>query len=380
MSEIISNSTIYELVLVGIFLVALLIQALYYLGIFLKISTHKSKFEPGGQKQPGVSIVICARNEEENLECFLPSILEQKYPSFEVVVVNDCSSDNSDMVLDRLSRKYPHLRVTTIKEDEKFTHNKKLALTVGIKAAKNDWVLLTDADCMAESDQWLASMASNFDGGKEVVLGYGGYIAEKGFLNKLIRFDALFIAMHYLGFALIGKPYMGVGRNLAYRRDLFFRNKGFASHSFMDSGDDDLFVNEVATGANTAVEFRHESHTRSVARKTFGQWVAQKRRHITTGKRYRASSKWWLAGEVVSRFAFFASAIALIALLFYPFVISGMVLARWAMQLSIIKAVMNRLNERKILLISLLYDLWSLFFYGALVLLNSFSVKRSRWR
>jgi glycosyltransferase involved in cell wall biosynthesis len=379
-SEIISNSTTYELVLVGIFLMAFLIQALYYLGFFLKVATHKNAVNPDGQEHPGVTIVICARNEEENLECFLPSILEQKYPNYEVVVVNDCSSDNSDMVLDRLSRKYPHLRVSTIKEDEKFTHNKKLALTVGIKAAKNDWVLLTDADCRAESDQWLASMASNFDGGKEIVLGYGGYIVEKGFLNKLIRFDTMFIAMHYLGFALVGKPYMGVGRNLAYRRDLFFRNKGFASHSFMDSGDDDLFVNEVATGANTAVEFRHESHTRSVPRKTFGQWVAQKRRHITTGNRYRASTKWWLAGEVASRFAFFASAIALIALLYYPFVISGIVLARWALQLSIIKAVMNRLNERKILLISLLYDLWSLFFYGTLLLLNSLSVKRSRWR
>lgn len=378
--EIISNSTIYELVLASVLIVSLLIQLYYYLGIYLKVALSKKNEDINTGTPPPLSVVICARDEQENLENFLPLILAQDYPDFEVVVVNDCSSDDSEVTLDKMLKKYPKLRVTTIKEDEKFSHNKKLALTVGIKAAKNEWLVLTDADCRPDSNKWLTSMASNFSDETEVVLGYGGFFEEKGFLNKLIRFDSLFIAMQYLGFALKGKPYMGVGRNLAYRKSLFFKNKGFASHALLNSGDDDLFVNEVACRTNTKTEFRSDAHTRTIPRKSFDRWVTQKRRHITTGKRYRLSSKIMLGGEVVSRFLFFGSAIALIALLYFQWVVVGIIIGRWIIQLSIIKGVMNRLNERKILLLSLMYDFYSIFFYGTIALLNSINPSKPKWR
>ncbi|MHC1705609.1 MAG: glycosyltransferase [Tenuifilaceae bacterium] len=380
MKEIISNSTIYELVLVSVLIVSLLIQLFYYLGIYLKVAIYNKKDSQNDNQLVPISVVICARDEEENLENFLPYVLEQDYPNYEVIVVNDCSSDNSDITLDRMMKKYSNLKVTTIKEDEKFSHNKKLALTVGIKAAKNDWVLLTDADCRPDDNKWLASMASNFYDNVEIVLGYGGFFEERSFLNKLIRFDALFIAMQYLGLARVGKPYMGVGRNLAYRKSLFFKNKGFASHAHINSGDDDLFINEVAKSYNTKVEFRHDAHTRTIPRKKFSSWVTQKRRHISTGMKYKLSSKLFLGGEIISRIIFYASAIALIALLYYPWVIVGVVGGRWIIQLSIIKGVMNRLNERKILLLSLLYDFFSIFFYSTLAILNILNPSKPRWR
>ncbi len=378
--EIISNSTVYELALVSVLIIALLVQLFYYLGIYLKVAINKKpKSYTFAEKVP-VSVIICARDEQENLEKFLPQILEQDYPNFEVIVVNDCSSDDSQYVLDRLIAKYPKLRVTTIKEDEKFSHSKKLALTVGIKAAKNEWLILTDADCKPEGKDWISSIAVNFAGDTEVVLGYGGFFSEKGFLNKLIRFDGLFIAMQYLGFALAGMPYMGVGRNLAYKKDAFFRNKGFASHAHIYSGDDDLFINEVANKSNTKVELERTSFTRTLAKGTYKKWEYQKRRHITTAHKYKLSTKIILIGEVLSRIIFYGTSIALIAILYYPWVIAGTILVRWIIQMSIIKGVMNRLSERKLLLLSPLYDFYSLFFYSKIWLLNLINPRKSTWR
>ncbi len=382
MEEIIRNSKPYELIIAGILLVSLFIQLYYYLGIYLRVALFKKTNDNPSinTEKPPVSIVICARNEEENLKHFLPKVLEQKYPNYEVIVVNDCSADNSDIVLENFQKQYPHLKVTTIKEDEKFSHTKKLALTVGIKGAKNEWLLLTDADCFPQSDLWLATMAENFKGSTEVVLGYGGYLSERGLLNKLIRFDTMLIAMNYFGFNLIGKPYMGVGRNLAYKRSLFFRNRGFASHSQLDSGDDDLFIREVANKTNTVVEFRHEAHTLSVPRKTLSNWIRQKRRHTSTSKYYNSSIKLLLGLEPFSRLLFFLSAIALIALLYFPYVVGSVLIVRMIVKLSIIKAVMKKLNEKKILLTSLLWDFYSLYFYSKLLLVNSVTSKKTKWR
>ena len=157
-----------------------------------------------------------------------------------------------------------NLRISTVNKDPKFTHNKKFAQFIGIKAAKNEILLFTDADCQPESDKWLGAMTSHFHEKTDFVLGYGGYINKKGLLNKYIRYDCLSIAMQYLGMAIRGIPYMGVGRNLAYRRSLFFANNGYGAHNHLISGDDDLFVNSNATKTNTTVEFRQETHTRSV--------------------------------------------------------------------------------------------------------------------
>lgn len=380
MKEIFSNSTVYELVLASVLLVALLIQLYYYLGIYIRVALLKKNKKENSSFSTPISVVICARNEENNIENFLPTILEQDYPNFEVVVVNDCSSDNSEFVLERLQKKYSNLRVTTIKEDEKFTHTKKLALTVGIKAAKNEWLVLTDADCIPTSKDWLSTIASNFSDNTEIVLGYGGFFAEKGFLNKLIRFDALFIAMQYLGFALARMPYMGVGRNLAYKKDIFFKNKGFASHSHLDSGDDDLFINEVANRYNTNVELRSIAQTKTKAKATYGHWVFQKRRHISTSHKYKFFTKLMLGGEIASRVLFFGAAIALIAMLYYPWVVAGVILFRWIVQLSILNGVMNRLSEKKLLLLSFFYDIYSLFFYFRLFLLNIIYPRQTTWR
>ena len=271
--------------------------------------------EPINQPSFGepVSIIICAKNEAENLRNFLPSILEQEYPEFEVVVVNDASEDDSDMVLAQLKAQYPQLYYTTIPKDRKFSHGKKLALTLGVKAARFEYLLMTDADCQPAGKQWLSSMAQGFAGsGKEIVLGFGAYQKRKGFVNKLIRYDAFFTAIQYFGFALSGKPYMGVGRNLAYTKNLFTENNGLKRHAHILSGDDDLFIQQVASKKNCSVVTSHNSHTVSLPSCSFKDWKHQKSRHLTTSKLYKPAIKIELALEPLSRQIFLFSSVFLI--------------------------------------------------------------------
>ncbi len=359
---------------------SLLIQLYFYIFYYSRILFSRKKSGKKQIKEP-VSVIICARNEKENLEKYLRTILTQDYPDYEVIVVNDCSEDESEFVLERMQKKYKHLKVTTIKQDEKFYHTKKLALTIGIKAAKNDLLLLTDADCAAYSNKWIEKMQENFTKKTDIVLGYGGYIKENKLINNIIRFDTLFIALQYLTFALAKKTYMGVGRNLAYRKSLFFKNKGFASHNHIESGDDDLFINEVANKTNTRIEISPESITRSQAEPTFTAWFKQKKRHTTTGKLYNFRTKWRLFCENTSRVSFYI--LFILSLIWfkdlYIYILSAFAF-RMTIQMIVYKITMKRFNERNLLVPSLLYDIFIPYLNFSFILANSFTTKRNKWK
>jgi glycosyltransferase involved in cell wall biosynthesis len=371
------TSTIEELILWSLLLLTFITQTIYYLLVYSKVLSRKAKNV--APTQPSVSVIICARNESENLSAHLPIILEQEYPNYEVIVVNDCSSDDSEDVLKHFSGLYPHLRSTLIKEDEKFTHGKKLAMTVGIKAAKNEWLLFTDADCIPENRQWIATMASHFTDKNQIVLGYGGYKARKSFLNKLIRFDTFFIALQYLGFAKCRMPYMGVGRNLAYRKSLFVRNRGFASHSHIASGDDDLFINEAANGSMTDVEYSINAHTRSNPKTTYAAWKAQKKRHLSTAKYYKSAHKYLLLFEPLSRILFFILTIVVAVITPFYYVAVGLFLIRLILQQVIFSRALKIFNEKNLLPLSSLFDLLLPFINLNLYTLNLFT-KKTKWK
>ncbi|MFO7369193.1 MAG: glycosyltransferase [Bacteroidales bacterium] len=376
LSELIADKQWFIILLVFVF--SFVIQLVYYLGIFSRFVFHKKKQEDAPSEP--VSVIICARNEAENLDKFLPAILTQDYPEFEVVVVNDCSSDDTEDVLEKYMKQYPNLRTSVIKEDKKFSHGKKLAVTIGIKASKFERLLFTDGDCQPESNQWLKLMSGHFSDKTSIVLGYGGYFPLPGILNKYIRYDTLMIALQYFSMALCRVPYMGVGRNLAYKKSLFYSGKGFSGHFHLASGDDDLFVNENATGTNTAIEYAHESHTRTAPKDSFEKWSYQKKRHFSTNTLYKGSHKFLLALEPFSRLIFYAG---LIALLFSPvhriwvLLVFGL---RMIIQIFVIKKTMIRLNEKNLLLISLLFDLLSLFINFGLLLSSRIRPSNFQWK
>jgi len=355
---------------------ALLVQLFWYGFFYLSVFPRKPRSRA---KKPPLSVIICARNEEKNLRKNIPKILDQVYPEFEVVVVDDCSEDKTEFVLREFAAQDPRFRYTRIHKDQKFTHGKKLALSVGIKSARHEHLVLTDADCSPASKHWLIGMARHFSEGAEVVLGYGGFVNRKSLLNNLIRFDAMFIALQYMTMARRGIPYMGTGRNLAYVKSLFFANKGFSSHSHLASGDDDLFISQVATRRNTAVEYSPETHTRSEAKRSFRDWIRQKRRHLTTSTLYPIPVILLLGTEPLSRVAFYLSFLAL--MIFYPFFwpVLAVFALRLVIQIVTYYYASKHFNEKQLLLTSPFYDFLLPYLYLILTLANIVKPQPQRW-
>ena len=379
--EVINQFNDFACITLAIFALVTVIQLAYYLFVYLRVVWQKEKPEaPQANGTPSVSVIICARNEEENLLLNLPTILEQDYPSFEVIVVNDCSEDNTELVLAEFKQKYPQLRSTIIKKDGLFFNGKKFAATMGVKAAQHEWMLFTDADCRPESPQWIASMSRYFVDGKAIVLGYGGYLTQKGYLNKWIRYDTCFAALKYFGFAKIGKAYMGVGRNLAYRQSLFFANNGFAEHAHILSGDDNLLVNRAATKQNVAVTCAATAQTRAIPKKTFTEWIRQKRRYVTTSKYYRKSQIFWLLLEPFSRVLMWASFVVLMFFSpFWEYVLATFV-ARMILFIAVMNVAVKRFNEHGILKHAIWFDFVMPFVYLYVYLLNKVSSKHHQWK
>jgi biofilm PGA synthesis N-glycosyltransferase PgaC len=327
-----------------LFLLVFIVQLYYLISNHKSLSAYVVDDELPEVKIP-ISVIISARNESKNLSEYLPAILQQDYPDFEVVVVNDCSFDNSDEVLEALKDTYPQLKIVTITEHARFKTGKKFALTLGIKAAKNEHLLFTDADCMPSSNNWITRMAAHFNKDNvQLVLGYSPYYKTGNFLNSLIRFETLKTAINYLSAALNGDPYMGIGRNMAYTKTLFFSNKGFASHMHVLSGDDDLFVNQNGKAANTEIEIHPETFMYTHAKTNFAALYRQKKRHMGVGKLYRNSHRRMLSFDAISGLLFYASFICCLAVYFEPALALGLFVFRWILQILIYHKTFKKLN------------------------------------
>lgn len=304
------------LIAFGVLFLLLLIQLYYILFVYTKLARYKVKSNQEDDNLPPASIIICASNEESNLKKFLNTILLQDYPQFEVIVVDDHSTDDSKWLLQNYKEKYPNLHIVEIKEHIRLKHSKKFALTLGIKAAKYEHLVLTDADCEPASSRWLYEMVKAYKPETEIVLGYSPYFKHKGFLNKLIRFETTHTAMSYLSYALRHNTYMGVGRNLSYLKTLFFKGKGFNAHMHIKSGDDDLFVNQNATSRNVNIALHKDAHVYSIPKMTWKEYNKQKARHATASIAYQRKHQFMLAIQLTSAVLFYIT--VLVTLIFFP--------------------------------------------------------------
>lgn len=272
---------------------------------------QKASVSPTGE-QPPVSVLICSRNEENNLRQLLPLVLNQQYPKFEVVVVDDRSDDGTYDYLLELSGKDSRIRVVRVNNVPEHVNSKKYALTLGIKAAAYDWLLLTDADCRPVSDRWIQAMSLHMIDGTQFVLGCSPYDHRPGILNRFIRFETLYTAIQYVGFAGNKLPFMGVGRNLAYRKSFFLNNKGFNGLLKLTGGDDDLWVNRHARWRNTRVCTGTECRVLSQPKTTWHEFLLQKKRHLMAGKYYRRKDKVMLGALTASHLTVWAGGILLL--------------------------------------------------------------------
>lgn len=329
-----------------IFCGAAFFQLFYFLFFYLRLANYKPKTVQVTQYPP-VSIIICARNEDTNLKKNLPKILAQDYPAFEVIVVDDNSEDGTTEYLFFLSQKEPRLKRTKTGNSNRMMAGKKFPLTLGLKAAANELVLLTDADCYPASNQWLKTMVSGYAGGKEIVLGYGAYEKQPGALNRRIRYETVLTAINYLSFALARLPYMGVGRNLSYNKTLFFNTNGFFDHRHIPSGDDDLFINKVATKRNTEIVITPDAFTYSEPKETRDEWIEQKTRHLSTAKFYRFKHKFWLGLQPISHILFWITSVYLLCILFaYWYIVAATFVLRWILLRYTFTQAMNKLDEK----------------------------------
>ena len=347
---------IWELCLLGVLLLAFVYEVYFYARYMWvrheKVTGDGLQVTDG--EKPGVSVVVCARNEGYNLKPYIQSLLTQDYPLYEVIIVNDGSEDNTQAVIDEYAALDKRVKTTFVPIGARVRSTKKLGLTLAAKAAQYDYLLLTDADCRPESIHWISSMMEGFGCGEgakdekiEVVLGYGAYFWENSMLNEIIQYDTLFNGVHYLGAAATGKPYMGVGRNLAYRKETFFAHGGFSELMTEGAGDDDLFVNKVATKRNTAVVCTPESITWSVPKHTWKSWLQQKRRHLSVSGAYNARSKGHLMREPFARGMFYLLFIVLM-IFGSPLVMSAafvLFLLRMLLQVSMLDVSARRLGQ-----------------------------------
>ena len=355
-------STTAQLILILLFSVTTVLL-FYYLFFFARLAFFKKKTGTVSSALPPLSTIICAKNEQYNLEKNMPQLLQQQYnaPS-ELLLVNDNSEDDTRHVMQWMARDHEQLRLINIDRKNKESIGKKYPLSIGILEAKHEHLLLTDADCLPVSHHWAAKMAGAYEPGIDIVLGYGPYEKHPGFLNKVIRFETFHSALQYLSYALAGHPYMGVGRNLSYKKNLFLQHKGFASISHIPGGDDDLFISKAANRSNTAIMIDADAHTMSVPQKTWAAWKRQKTRHYSTSKYYKLKHKFLLGLYSLSQFLFYPLLIA--AAMVYSWPIALAVLAiKSVVQYLVFSGAMKKLNEKDLVNWIFLMDLWMVVYY-----------------
>lgn len=337
-----SSFSYSEWIIIGALLFFFLIQLFFYLVLYRKPYSYelkRDKKELADENCPSVSIIIASKNESEDLKKNLPFILNQDYPNFEVIVINSGSTDETDMILNSFNQQYSHLYHTFIPAEAEDVNVKKLALTLGVKAAKNDILIFTEAYCKPVSNQWLKEFAREFDKGYEIVLGFCRLrIDKKVGMRTFIIYDNLIHYLKHLSMAIFRKPFMGIGRNLAYKKELFFREKGYSSVLNIEGGEDDLFINKIANKKNTSVVVSPESMTETDIISRFSIWRAFKSKYLYTKQFYKGFASRVFFWETFSKYMFY---ILLIAAIAFGLISSNLVLVGFSALLFIVRYIIQ---------------------------------------
>lgn len=239
-----------------------------------------------GSPKEGVSIVVACHDNAYELEHNLPALLEQQYPCFEVIVVDESSTDDTDEVLKQLKSRYPNLYTTFIPESSHYLSRRKLALTVGVKAAKYEWIVFADATNKPIDDQWLATFASQCCKGKDIVMGYANYNDEA---KAYYRFRQLVVATRNLRRAQRSVAYASGGNTIAIRRSVFMGANGFLKDLTYLRGEYDFLVNEYANADNVGVAIGTKMEKGAPSKRS---WINDNLFYMETRRHLSRSTKW----------------------------------------------------------------------------------------
>ncbi|MGC4021537.1 MAG: glycosyltransferase [Cyclobacteriaceae bacterium] len=362
-----------------LFIICCAILGIQIIYLLLFLFAFRKQDSIQSMDRPGISVIVCAHDEEDNLRQLVPLLLSQTYPQFEVIVVEDRCNDGTYDYLLQATKVHSQLKMVRVTHKPEHINGKKFALTLGIKAAQYDWVLLTDADCRPVSNLWIESVAQNIGAQSEIVIGFSPYAKENSLLNAFIRFESFLAGIQFIGLALLGKPYMGVGRNLAYNKKLFLDNKGFNSHLSITGGDDDLFVNQHATAKNVSVNISKESVVMSKPKSAWKEFFQQKLRHLSVGKRYKFSDKLILGLFSLSWVFSWIIVVPVAPFLLWWKIIMGFFLLRWILLATVMSILPKKLGDSfeawKIPLLDFMFA-----FYYLVIGAKALVVKKVKWK
>lgn len=382
-SNILTNTN--TLILLIILVVSFILLSLHYGLIYLRVGRYKNAQTPlsdtiADAKLPSVSVVLTAHNQAVYLKESLVLLLEQDYPNYEVVVVDYTSRDDTQFVLKVCSENYKNLKVISFKEDVNMFSGKKYPLSIGIKSAKNDIILLTEPDCAPKTFTWIRSMVMGYMHGADIVIGYCGVKQEVGLLNGMMQYDNLCAAASCLGYAMMGNPYTATGRNLSYRRNFFFDRGAFIRHYSEPEGADDMFVNQNANRRNTALMLAPESFVSTDPKPTYRQWRLQRKNVYATKKYYQWDLKLMLSLHPLAVLLFYLSIVLLLVLHTFPWeILAGVVALSWIWQIVCFSQLSKRFEVKMVHFFSPFYELYFLF-ANTILYTTTLHKKIKRWK
>lgn len=373
----------YQFDTIGIFfaislVILVLFQIIYYVLVYSRTAFYKTE-KNENQKYPSVSVVICAKDDAYNLEKRLPIILEQEYPNFEVVVVNNASKDETEYVLRVLKEIYPNLNVVNLYENVNKFLGKKYPLSLGIKSAKNEIILLTESDTMPSSYHWISEMVKGFTGKKQIVLGFTNFEIKSNFLNTLIQYENQTSAMNYLGHAMLQNPYLGIGRNLAYTREIFFKEGGFISQYNIPVGEDELFINKLANSKNTSVVITKDSINISAPKERMYEWILQKKTHYRSLAHFKFKDK--IVTSLIPMSTFFLYALVIVSVIFkfpWEYIVMGLLL-KYIIQIIFYYRSSKKLGTKQVAFLAPIYEIIFLTF-NTIIRLSTLFTKKDQWK
>ena len=356
----------------------LLIQLVFFL--YYSTGLIRIRRSSSSEELDGVSVIVAAKNECKNLSVLIPRIFDQDYPNKELIIVNDQSVDGTYDLLLEMKAMYLDLKIVNVESTPDHISRKKYAITLGVKAAKYDQLLFTDADCIPTSNQWISQFASKYGSSKsDIIVGFSPYRKKKGLLNLLIRFETMLTGLQYMGKAGNGRSYMGVGRNLAYRKSFFLENNGFGRLSSLVSGDDDLFVNAHSTKSNTNAVLNSEAVTYSIPKNNLKEYIQQKKRHYSVGKYYKFIDKFFLGLFTITRYAFWIFLVAGLYLTNNYYLLTS-VFVGWALIYSLSLGILSKKSGTQFpVFLTAILDLFFNIFYIVAVLMTLTS-KEVKWK
>lgn len=357
------------------FAIFTLVQLIYFWGIFSRLAFYREKNK--NEAINPVSVVITANNQYVDLKDHLPAFLSQDYPHFEVVVVIDNSNDGSDELLGDLSREYSNLKIVELHQKLNWFSGRKFPLSLGIKSATHNLILLSDPTCLPENPNWIREMLAAYSPEKEIVIGYSTYKTSSS-INKWLRFTAFYDALLYVSMAISGSPFKGIGKNLSYSRNLFYKHKGFSSHYVISAGDDELFVNKTANKSNVAVQVNAQSRILQIQKISFGKWLLSEKSRLKIRRYFKFRDRVLIGSFSFSSLGFYALFISLL-ILRAPLIVTGSIFAlRFISQMLIFGFVQKKLSEKKLLLFSPLFEIF-LIVIDFFIWISLFFKRKNKW-